>query len=619
MHDAWMETGHRTQVNASSSGTSAPPPLKLSIVIPTRDRREVLISRTLPAMFSQDIPVDDFEIVVVVDGSTDGTAHALRELRPPCSLRVIEQSNRGPSAARNAGIQAARGELLLFVDDDIICGPHLFRWHVEAHSDSGPAVAFGPISMAPDAPPSVLKYENKVWFEDYYRRIEAQNGLNLPKDDYLISNSSIPRATLVECSGFDETMTAKEDYELGLRLWKRGLRFKFLPQAAAYEFFQKPIQYVLRTDGKAFGETDVLLARKHPEYRPYSTLAPLGKMVWWKRSVRRMLSAVPFSPVGVLSPPLWICDKLCRFSAMRRLSRYLLGVGRGIVVYTAAARKIGSWQALEREFGQRLPVLLYHHVGPEYPGAVRGLTVSPERFERHVSWLARRGFKGICPIDWLRWRQEGKSLPTKPILFTFDDGYADLAEYALPVLHRYGFGAAVYIVTRQLGGTNVWDAARGAPLSLITAGQIRFWASQGIDFGAHSRTHADLRDLPARELSEEVVGSGKDLEAILGTKVVSFAYPYGFHNRAVDDCVRSAFDLAFIADDENEGLNSLETDPHQLLRTMVQSSDSLLAMKFRSRWGRYPFLNLLSRIRVRIALRTRLRHAMGVAVHGNKR
>lgn len=571
-------------------------------------------------MLSQDIPVDDFEIVIVVDGSTDGTAQALRELKPPCSLRVIEQSNRGPSVARNNGIQAARGELLLFIDDDIICGPHLFRRHVEAHADSEPMVAYGPISIAAETPQSFLKYANEVWYRDYYGRIEAQNGLNLPKDDYLIGNSSMPRATLVECGGFDETMTAKEDYELGLRLWKTGLRFKFLPQAMAYEFYQKPIRSVLRIDGKAFGETEVLLARRHPDYRPYSTLAPLGKMGLWKRLGRRVFAALPLNLVGVLNPPLWICDKLCRFSGMRRLSRRMLGIGRGLVEYSSAARQIRSWQALESEFGKRLPVLLYHRVGPELSGTVRGLTVSPERFERHVRWLARRGYKGICPTDWLRWIREGKGLPSKPILFTFDDGYADLVEYAFPVLRRYGFGAAVYIVTGQLGGSNVWDAARGcASLPLMTAEQIRFWAAQGIEFGAHSRTHADLRSLSAQELSEEVFGSCKDLESILGFRPLSFAYPYGFHNQIVDDCVRTAFDLAFIADDDNEGLNYLQTDPHLLLRTMVQTNDSLLALECRSRWGHYPFLDLRNRIRARIALRTRLKRAARFAVRHDKR
>src|SRR5208282_523221 len=124
-------------------GAGMTDPLKLSIVVPTHNRRDVLISRTLPAIFSQDLSASEYEIIVVVDGSTDGTAEALRELRPRCALRIIEQSNRGPSAARNNGIQAAKGDLLLFIDDDIICGPSLLEQHVAAHDGADPMVAYG--------------------------------------------------------------------------------------------------------------------------------------------------------------------------------------------------------------------------------------------------------------------------------------------------------------------------------------------------------------------------------------------------------------------------------------------------------------------------------------------
>jgi len=590
-------------------------PLKLSVVVPTHNRRDTLVSRTLPAMFNQDLQVTEYEIIVVVDGSTDGTAQALRELHSPCSMRIIEQPNRGPSAARNKGIQTARGGLLLFVDDDIICGPSLLKLHIGAHSGPEPAVVYGPISLAPETPPSILKYAIEAWYEKYYCHLDSQNGLKWPQDDYLISNSSMPRATVIACGGFDENMSAKEDFELGLRLWKMGVQFKYLPQARASEFYVKPSRYVLRNDGKSFGKTEVLLSRKHPEYRPYSALAVLGKVTGWKRLWQRFYAGLPVAPVGLLTPAIWVCDKLCRFPRLRRAGHYLLGVGRGVVEFRSAAKEAGSWRALQREFGVRLPVLLYHHVGPSRPGIIPGLTVSPQRFERHVRWLARRGYTGICPSDWARWRREGKGLPDKPVLLTFDDGHEDLVEYAFPVLRHYGFGAAVYIVTGQLGGTNAWDRAPSSiALRLMTANQIRCWAAQGIEFGAHSRTHANLPTLSAHELEEEVVGSGKDLESILGSRLVSFAYPYGFHNQAVDDCARRAFDLAFIADDNNEGMNHLLTDPHQLLRTMVQSNDSLLAMECRARWGHNPFLNL----RGSIGLRSRFKRAARLVFGGDK-
>ena len=128
----------------------------------------------------------------------------------------------------------------------------------------------------------------------------------------------------------------------------------------------------------------------------------------------------------------------------------------------------------------------------------------------------------------------------------------------------------------------------------MTAEQIREWAAHGIEFGAHSRTHPDLTALSQAALVEEVAGSGQDLAGIVGTRVVSFAYPYGFHNEPVLNCVRGAFDLAFGTD---EGLNDIATDPYLLLRTMVQPTDSWMDLRWRVRLGWNP----LQRLRTRIA------------------
>lgn len=590
--------------------------MKLSIVMPTRNRRDVLVRRTLPAIFEQDFPPDEYEVILVVDGSTDGTLEALRDLKPKCALRVFEQPGRGPSVARNLGVAGARGEVVLFLDDDIICGPNVLRQHVEAHIGPEPIVAYGTISLAPGAPNSLLKFANETWSKNYYNTLDSQAGLKWPKDDYMISNTSLPRATLLASGGFDEAMPAKEDYELGYRLWKMGIRFQYLPKIVTYEFLVKSSRQFVHNDGRIYGRTEVLLCRKHPAYRPYSGLAHLGRISAWTRLRRRVIAQLPVSLAPLVAAPLWVCERLSRFRVMKKAGLRLLGTGHGIVELRTEVREVGSWKALRSEFGMRLPVLLYHHVGPPRSGTMPSLTVSPQTFERHVRWLVRRGCSGIRSSDWLRWLREGKGLPEKPILLTFDDGYADLAEYALPVLRRHGFSGVVYIVTGQLGGTNAWDEARGLGTHrLMTVEQIRHWAAQGIEFGAHSRTHADLTALSAKELSEEVVGSGKDLESVLGERVVSFAYPYGFHNQAVDDCVRGAFDLAFIADDDDEGLNHLQTDPHLLLRTMVQTNDSWLDLDCRARWGHNPLLNL----RARIGLRSRLKRAARYVFGRDKR
>jgi peptidoglycan/xylan/chitin deacetylase (PgdA/CDA1 family) len=249
----------------------------------------------------------------------------------------------------------------------------------------------------------------------------------------------------------------------------------------------------------------------------------------------------------------------------------------------------------------RLPVLLYHHIGPARPGTFPELTVSAERFARHVRWLVRRGYVGIRPADWLAWCRDGRPLPRKPVLLTFDDGYADLATHALPLLRRYNFGAAVFVVTGRVGGENQWDLVRGSqPHRLMNADQIRAWAASGIEFGAHSRTHPDLTSLSESEMDEEIRGSRDELAAITGLTVPSFAYPFGRVNGTVRERVRAVFDCAFSCE---EGVNAATRDRYGLYRTMVQPADSTLALARRVRVGRHPTQQWRERLRIRSRLR----------------
>ena len=193
----------------------------------------------------------------------------------------------------------------------------------------------------------------------------------------------------------------------------------------------------------------------------------------------------------------------------------------------SALAVFGSWEALAAEYDRRLPILMYHHIGPPRPGSYPFLTVSPESFERQIKWLVWLGFVGISPSQWFRWRRKGTGLPKRSILITFDDAYVDIADYALPVLRRFGFSGAVYVVSGRFGGTNTWDEAdRCGTLKLMDATHIRFWAERGIEFGAHSRTHADLRKLSEGDCRAEIIGSKNDLADLLGAPVISFAYPY---------------------------------------------------------------------------------------------
>ena len=112
--------------------------MEVSIIIATFNRR-LLLERTLPSLLRQDFPADRYEVIVVVDGSTDGTLDFLRAVAHRGNLRVIEQPNLGQAAAINAGLQKSLGKMLLFLDDDILCGSTLVAEHASAPASAMPS------------------------------------------------------------------------------------------------------------------------------------------------------------------------------------------------------------------------------------------------------------------------------------------------------------------------------------------------------------------------------------------------------------------------------------------------------------------------------------------------
>ena len=155
----------------------------------------------------------------------------------------------------------------------------------------------------------------------------------------------------------------------------------------------------------------------------------------------------------------------------------------------------------------RVPALLFHDVSPESAGNAPGITVSPKQFHELISCLAARGYTGISAREWLHSRNGSGVLPAKPIVITFDDAYANIAEHALPILQSQGFRATVFAVTSLIGRSNEWDTPKFRSLPLMDAEQIRAWAAAGMEFGSHSCTHPDLTKLTDSELRQEIVRS----------------------------------------------------------------------------------------------------------------
>jgi peptidoglycan/xylan/chitin deacetylase (PgdA/CDA1 family) len=239
-------------------------------------------------------------------------------------------------------------------------------------------------------------------------------------------------------------------------------------------------------------------------------------------------------------------------------------------------------------------VLLYHHVGPDRPGTNRSLTTPPQRFRRHLQWMRQERWSVLAPSAWRDAVTGGHPIPDRSVVLTFDDGYDDLAQHAFPRLLDAGFGAGVYVVTALAGGSNTWEGSTTGGHRLLAPDTIRHWSHAGIEFGAHTRTHRDLRSLGDDALEDEVGGSARDLASITGTCPRSFAYPWGFHDARMRAAVRRHFETGSTVE---EGRNDVATDPDRLRRTMAQRGDTRVDFACRLRLGYDPS----HRIRVRIA------------------
>jgi peptidoglycan/xylan/chitin deacetylase (PgdA/CDA1 family)/GT2 family glycosyltransferase len=572
---------------------------RISVVMATYNRRSIL-EQTLPSFLDQDYPSSGYEVVVVVDGSNDGSAEFARSLRPSSELEVLEQENRGPAAARNAGIAAAGGEIVLLMDDDIRATRHLVREHAAAHREIEGARVQGAIFAAPESPPTLAAWSTRDWYRRYDAALRAANRENRHWRPFLNANSSIQAELLAELGGFDEEVPfPREDFELAMRVSDAGIASIYRPQALAYEVFAKSSQAFVR-DAVGFGRAEVAICRKHPQYRPESVLTPFdrGRAAPLRALVRGTVPLLPASTERALMPAVHAAETLSHRRRARAAGSRLLALQHRVVLLRAAADAMGSALELREGFDRWLPVLLYHRVGPGFAGLDPSLSVSPAAFERQVAWLARRGYVSIDVETWIAWREGRGRLPRKPVLVTFDDAYAEIADHALPVLRRHGFGALVFAVTAALGSPNTWDPAPvGEELPrLMTAEEVKRWAHRGFDFGAHGRTHRDLCGLPRAELESEVLGSRNDLETLIDTRVSSFAYPYDRHDDSAREVVSAAYELAFGA---TEGRNGLATPRHLQRRTSVSPRETLFDLEWRVRFGRTPFARLRRELRLR--------------------
>lgn len=262
----------------------------VTLAIASHQRRDEL-NRILRGLGAQTQPAERFEVVVVLDGSTDGSAEMVRGLDVSYRLRLITQDRRGLAAARNAGVRAARHPLVVFCDDDIEPVPGFLAAHASAHASAGrEAFVIG------YTPPVVGdgwfdRWLRGWWLEHFSRLAEPDHRVGL--HDVNDGNASVPVSLWTRIGGFDESFSGRrQDHDLGARLLDAGVPIVFARDAVALHHLRKRPADIVRESWEE-GRADARLAARHPARACELTYALPG----WRETVGRLrIGARPLQP-----------------------------------------------------------------------------------------------------------------------------------------------------------------------------------------------------------------------------------------------------------------------------------------------------------------------------------
>lgn len=196
----------------------------------------------------------------------------------------------------------------------------------------------------------------------------------------------------------------------------------------------------------------------------------------------------------------------------------------------------------------KLPYIMMYHSIAQGVGPVHdplAITVTPQRLEQQLAWLARCGLRGVSVRELLAARPRRRLVG-----LTFDDGYADFLEHAVPALKRHGFTATVYVVADRIGTANDWDRDEGGPVKpLLDRDGVLACAQAGMEIGSHGMLHVKVTKADPQAAAREITESRELLGDLLRTPVAGYCYAYGDHDARAVDLVRDAgYDYACAVD-----------------------------------------------------------------------
>jgi glycosyltransferase involved in cell wall biosynthesis len=584
--------------------TSSKARYRFSIIIPTFQRRD-LVLELVDALRGQDYD-RPFEVIVVVDGSTDGSADALASVSCDFPLEVVQQENQGLSQSRNNGARIASGEILLFLDDDMIPHPRLLAEHDRSHSE-GADIVRGSIPLHPDSPANLLSEGVGEWAREQHARLEASQE-RLHFTEVLNGQFSFRNELFERLGGFDTRYTRRgsygnEDLDFGHRALEAGCAAVYNGRAITWQRYTVATEEYLRRYMQV-GKADVQLVRKYPElqarvFGKESMSSLLNRTIKWPAL---MMPGVAGWLARLLTPPI-----ARRVDAGQRgwmLTRMLFAV-----------RELQYWRGVDAGGGIPKPrpvrVLCYHAIADlNRYDSLSKYGVPPDDFAWQLESMQRRGFTFISADEFLRYLETGTGLPRKPTLVTFDDCYEDLFEAAFPILDKLNIPALAFAVGSKMGGTMDWvEGPAKTELRLLGAPELCLLNRSGVVIGNHSASHRYFPALSSEEICQELENGARLLNGAGLDSSHFVAYPFGGYNSAVVDVARkTGVRAAFTVD---SGLAKRGVDPLRIPRIEIFRSDvglrfwSIIASR-----GWRPG-GAVEKLRMRLQLRTRIRRILG--------
>ena len=531
----------------------------------------------------------DFEVIVVCDGENADVREISNDYEREQRVRwIFHDNNRGLPAARNTGARAASGDVVLFLDDDVVANKELIAAHMKLHQAADPErkVAVSSLTVE-DRDTPLTSFVNHCLHENWKRSIDAYSSLLSATGVESVSeevegivwfglNCSIRRGLFLSFGGFNEHFrVSDEERELGLRLHLAGVEFIFESRILLTHKNSKDLDSYFRKCWGASGELDVhrvfVLGERNSQtkhlvsmFHGYMLNRFAARTAWHLSGWLRTLS-IPLETVA---------DRTglhALFGAWARTCQQ--------AEYWSHVKATGcNLKRLKGVVGPSKRALMLHSICEPLSAEEATYYIGPRRFSRMMRWFRAMGYKTAKTAQWLQ-----NEMSERDVLLTFDDGYDDLYEELLPRVIEHRYTPVIYLVAERIGASNVWDQARGVRArNLLTLAQIREMQKHGVEFGSHSLTHAWLPDVSDAQLRREVRDSKSRLEDMLGVEVTSFAYPFGGVDRRVRSAVADAgYKLAFTT---LPGLNWWN-DPLCQRRAEINDHTTALDFVFKLRRG----------------------------------